>query len=586
MSNMLRGWRHLPALALLLSGTMLAGCQSRTNVSATGNTPAQFTHVFLTITQIWFNTSASAASTDSSWQKFTLSTPATVDLVSLNNGTLSQFASELKVTAGTYSQVIVVLADSTDTLTTSAQTAGAASNDEVDYVDTSNLAHTVPLAVLNAAQGINISTSLTVAAAATGIGGIGGGSSPTGTSSTTTATAFGTGSSPSAPSSSTFSTPTVSTTAAIVDFDASRDLLPISLGGQPAYALNPHPLSYDAAHSGSIQGAVSLAAVSTLTTAGSPDVQVSAETLSGDGTRHVIVKTTRVDTSGNFTLYPLSTASGATSNYDLVIHGPNIGTVIVKSVPVAAGAAGTATAQLGTLTPTAATAFLVNFNTSSPAAPTSSLVGFYQTLPLSGEVPYLVETRAIDPISGRFATDQALSGGALQYGSYVSGGTISLTSANPSQGAATYSIGAINVAYGTATLGTTVASPGNTTTTALFTMSAPPLPTGSSANTIAGTVNLASRGTYDSAELFLTYHGVLVAAAPLNSYLGQSQSTLTLTTFAPGGTTDSVYAAGVYNAEVWAWNSANPTGTLIRSASATTIDLSAGNASGVALDIQ
>ncbi|HTB67277.1 MAG TPA: DUF4382 domain-containing protein [Steroidobacteraceae bacterium] len=590
MSNMLRGRRHLPGLALLLllGGALLAGCQSRTNVSATGNTPAQFTHVFLTITQIWFNTSASAAATDSSWQKFTLATPATVDLVSLNNGTLSQFASELKVAAGTYSQVIVVLADSTDTLTTSAQTAGAASNDEVDYVDTSNVAHTVPLAVLNAAQGIDISTSLTVAAAATGIGGIGGGSSPTSTSSTTTTTttAFGTGSSPAAPSSSTFSTPTVSTTAAIVDFDASRDLLPISLSGQPAYALNPHPLSYDVAHSGTIQGAVSLAAVSTLTTAGSPDVQVSAETLSGDGTRHVIVKTTRVDASGNFTLYPLSTASGASSSYDLVIHGPNIETVIVKSVPVAAGTAGTTTAQLGTLTLTAATSFLVNFNTSSPAAPTSSLVGFYQTLPLSGEVPYLVETRAIDPVSGRFATDQSLSGGSLQYGSYVSGGTISLTSANPGQGAATYSIGAINTAYGAAALGTTVTSPGNTTTTALFTMSAPPLPTGSSANAIAGTVSLASRGTYDNAELFLTYHGVLVAAAPLNSYLGQSQSTLTLTAIAPGGTTDSLFAAGVYNAEVWAWNSANPTGTLSRSAYATTIDLSAGNASGVALNIQ
>ncbi len=127
---------------------LLVACQSRTNVSATGNTPAQFTHVFVTINQIWFNTSASAASTDGSWQKFTLTTPATVDLVTLNNGTLSQFASELKLTAGTYAQVMVVLADSTDALTTSAQTAGAASNDEVDYVDGSNLAHTVPLAVL------------------------------------------------------------------------------------------------------------------------------------------------------------------------------------------------------------------------------------------------------------------------------------------------------------------------------------------------------------------------------------------------------------------------------------------------------
>jgi hypothetical protein len=161
--------RPLRALALLLATALLVGCQSRTNVSATGNTPAQFTHVFLTINQIWFNTSASAATTDSSWQKFTLTTPETVDLVTLNNGTLSQFASELNLSSGTYAQVIVVLADSTDALTTSAQSAGAASNDEVDYVDANSLTHTVPLAVLNAAQGISITTSLTVVGAATGI---------------------------------------------------------------------------------------------------------------------------------------------------------------------------------------------------------------------------------------------------------------------------------------------------------------------------------------------------------------------------------------------------------------------------------
>ncbi|HEY6458028.1 MAG TPA: DUF4382 domain-containing protein [Steroidobacteraceae bacterium] len=585
-----RAWRPWRALALLLGSALLVACQSRTNVSATGNSPAQFTHVFVTINQIWFNTSAVAAATDSSWQKFALTTPATVDLVTLNNGTLSQFASELKLTAGTYAQVIVVLADSTDALTTSAQTAGAASNDEVDYVDSSNLAHTVPLAVLNAAQGISIGTSLTVAGAATGISSaVGSLSSPTtstGTSTLAGTTSLATSSSPAAPVGATVSTPAVATTAAIIDFDASRDLLPISLSGQPAYALNPHPLSYDVKYSGSIQGAVSLAGVSTLTAAGLPDVQVSAETLSGDGTRHVTMKTARVDASGNFALYPLSTASGAPGNYDLVIHGPDIETVIIKSVPVAAGVPGTATAQLGTLTLTAATAFLVNFNTSTPAAPTSSLVGFYQTLPLSAEVPYLVETRAIDPISGVFATDQAISGGSLQYGSYITGGSISLTSANPTQGAATYSIGAINAAYGTATLGTTVTSPGNTTTTALFTMSAPPLPTGSAANTITGTVNLASPGTYDNAELFLTYHGVLVAASALNGYLGQPQSTFTLTGIAPGGTADSVDAAGVYDAEIWAWNSADPTGTLSRTPSATTIDTSAGNATGVALNIQ
>jgi Domain of unknown function (DUF4382) len=561
----------LPTLAALLGGVLLAGCQARTDVSATGNTPAQYTHVFLTISQVWFNTSATALAGDSGWIKFTLAAPQTIDLVSLDNGTLSRFASQLKLAAGTYARIMIVLSDSTDALTAAAQSAGATANDEVDYVDANAVAHSAPLAVLNAAQGIDISTSLTVVPESTSVFGSFG-KSGAGAATSSAAT------------TGTFSVPVVTTTSAVVDFDASRDLVPVSLSGQPAFLLSPRPDSNDVKYSGSIQGTVSLASVAALTTAGLPDVQVSAEALSSDGTRHVVIRSTRVNAGGSFALYPLSTASGAPSAYDVVIHGPDIQTVIVKSVTVAAGAPGAATAQLGTLTLTPATPFRVNVNPGSPAAPASSSVGFYQTLPLPGEVPYLVESRALDPVSGLLAADQSLSGGSLQYGAYVSGGTIALTSVNPGQGAGTYSIAAINPAYGTAALGTTVTSPGNTTT-ALFTMSAPPLPAGSSANAIAGTVSIASLLAYDNAELFLTAHGALVATASLNGYLGSSQSALALNGIAPGGSAGIAYAPGLYDAEVWAWNSANPTGTLSRLPYGATIDLTAGNAAGVALNI-
>jgi hypothetical protein len=576
---------HLPALALLLACTLLAGCESRTNVSMTGNAPAQFTHVFVTLNAIWFDTSATALATDGSWQKFTLTTPITVDLVSLNNGTLSQIASGLKVSAGTYAQVMLVLADSTDTLTSSAQSAGAATNDEVDYVDSLDLPHTVPLAVFNAAQGISISTSLTVAAPATGIGGSSSAPATSTDTDTTTDTGTTTTSTTTTPSTagSTFSAPTVTTTSAIIDFDATRDLVPINLSGQPAYALNPHPQTYNVASSGTIQGAVDLTTVSTLTTAGLPDVQVAAEGVSTDGTRHVIVKTTRVDSEGNFTLYPLSTASGAPSTYDVVIHGPTIETTIIKGVPVTNAAPGSATAALGTLSLNPATAFLVNLSTTQTASPSTSLVGFYQTLPLASEIPYLVEARAVDPVTGRFADDQEVSGGSLQYGTYLAG-TITLTNVNPSQGAGTYAIGAINPAYGTATLGTTVSAPASTSTTQLFTLTAPPVPSGATANSISGTVTVSSPGTYNNAELFLTFNGALVAAAPLNSYLSGSTA-LSLSGVAPGGSSSAAYAAGIYNAEVWAWNSSNPTGTLTRVPATGTIDMSAGNASGVTLSV-
>ena len=458
---------------------------------------------------------------------------------------------------------MVILADSTDALASPAQSAGAATNDEVDYIDSRGcVAHRAACRAQcrpghqhrHQPHGRHL-----VRKHFRHRRDLLGGRQQHATSAVT------------------------ATTSAIIDFDATRDLVPLSLSGQPAFLLNPHPHAYNVANAGTIRAPVSLTGVSTLTDAGNPDVQVSAEALSSDGTRHVIIKTTRVGSDGTFTLYPLSTASGAPTRYDLVIHGPAIATVIIKSVPVTDSAPGSATTGLGTVMLTAATPFLVNVNSASPAAPTSSLVGFYQTLPLSSEVPYLIEVRAVDPISGVFASAQDLSGGPLQYGTY-SAGTVSLTAATPSQGAATYSIGAINPAYGTAPLGTTVTAASSAATTALFALDAPPLPAGSTANAIQGTISVSGSG-FDTAELFLTSNGALVAAAPLTAYLGTSRGTLSLSAIAPGGSSSTAYAAGVYYAEVWAWSSANPTGTLTRIPYGSTIDMSAGNATGVALQI-
>src|SRR5580692_1593295 len=102
-----RRWLGLPALLVALGCAALAGCQARTDISATGNAPAQYTHVFLTITQVWFNTSSTALATDSSWVQFTLATPQTIDLANLNNGTLTQFATDLKLATGSYAQVML-----------------------------------------------------------------------------------------------------------------------------------------------------------------------------------------------------------------------------------------------------------------------------------------------------------------------------------------------------------------------------------------------------------------------------------------------------------------------------------------------
>jgi len=110
----------------------VAGCSTRTDVSVTGNTPAQYSHVWITAQEVWFNTSAIAGPDDGAWVKFPLSTPATVDLVTESGGNLGSLVTSLNLAPGSYSQVRLIPVDATAPLTSSAQTAGALYNTEAD----------------------------------------------------------------------------------------------------------------------------------------------------------------------------------------------------------------------------------------------------------------------------------------------------------------------------------------------------------------------------------------------------------------------------------------------------------------------
>src|ERR1700704_2380568 len=140
----------------------VAGCSTRTDVSVTGNTPAQYSHVWITAQEVWFNTSAIAGPDDGGWVKFPLSTPATVDLVTDSGGTLGSLVTGLKLGPGTYSQVRLIPVDAAAALTTSAKTAGALYNTEADYVDSASTTHHLPLELPNPDKGIGIQGSLKV----------------------------------------------------------------------------------------------------------------------------------------------------------------------------------------------------------------------------------------------------------------------------------------------------------------------------------------------------------------------------------------------------------------------------------------
>src|SRR5262249_11412425 len=157
---------------------------------------------------------------------------------------------------------------------------------EVDYTDSSGTVQQAPLELQNPDKGIGIVTSIQVKGAGVNILG----SSNNNTNSSTTGTSSTNGSSGS--SNSPF--------AMVINVDGAKDVVPFTYSSVGGYLLNPHMTAYDTALIGAIQGTLDL---SGLSTAG--PIQVTAESLSTDGTRHVAVNSAPVNaTDGTFTLYP------------------------------------------------------------------------------------------------------------------------------------------------------------------------------------------------------------------------------------------------------------------------------------------
>ncbi len=599
--------------AALLLGALLAGCSSRTDVSAIGNVPSQYSHVYITAQAVWFNSSATAAPGDAGWVKFPLSTPATVDLVADQGGNFGLLVTDLKLTPGSYSQVLLIPVDASTPLTLSAQTLGALYNSEADFVDSSGTTRQLPLELLNPDQGIAIHGSVSVPFG--NIGAVLGAATPTGT--TTPATSTLTPTTTTTPATSTLGTSGTSTTTTVnfaLSIDGARDLTQFTYGatgtaGAGAVLLSSHASVYDLSASGGIQGTLTLTNLTgyTNTTSGLPDIQVSAELLSADGTRHYVVASTPVNSDGTFTLYPLAANSSNITDYDLVIHGQGIATIIIRQVqipPTGSSTSGTSTLtpitasttspttsstasttssdlapitptnliSIGTLIPRAATSYSANI--ASPAGsplPAGAEVAFYQTLSGSGEVPYVIEASPIDPFNQNLANAQTLSAGTLDSGTYISSGatiTVVSTAAVESTKAAipgTYQVAATAPLYADGMLGIPVSPAAPVATVAGLSLAS-----GSTAATLAATVTATSNGCNtkpcDQGELLVSNGGQLIATASLNTVLAGG-GTVQVTGI-PGGT-----PASLYYLTVRAWNSSDPSGTLTRQFYSTPVDL-------------
>jgi hypothetical protein len=596
---------------LLAVSAGLVGCAPKTDVSATGNVPAQYSHVYMSVKEIWFNTSATAGPGDTTWSKFPLTTPVTFDLAASVEGTLNSITTGLGVPIGTYTQVRLIPVDASATLLSSASSLGAKFNSEVDYTDSSGTAQQVPLELQNPDKGVGVTTSVQVKGATTNV------FSSTPSTSTPSTTTPSTTIDPTTglpvtttPTTTPTTLPTTTTSTGTtpaptfklaINVDGAKDLVPFTYSAVTGLLLNPHVTAYDQAASGAIQGTLnvtSLTGVSNKSTSSYLNIQVTAESLSADGTRHIAVNSAPVSSSGTFTLYPLSTTSSSPTSYDLVIHGPGIATIVVKGVTVNAGTPSSTTpVNIGTITPRAATSsFTVTLNTTTPL-PAGALVGFYQTLPGGSEVPYLIDEQPIDPFSRTFADAQAvltanqavptasqpISAASIDYGTFTSGSNVTLTSADPTEGTSTYRVAGTAPLFTDGALTATV-SP-TTTTVAVPTLTAA---SGATLDSTTITISKTTPGKYNRGELIFSHDGAIVATAVLDTILTQTaNATLTIPGL-PGGinaSTTGQFAAGLYYLSVRTWNTSSPTTTLNREIYPNPVDLRTGSFTAYSLNI-
>ena len=572
--------------ALLALGAALAGCSARTDVSGTGSTPSQFTHLYITTQQIEFNTSSTAGPDDGGWATFALTTPVTIDLVTESNGTLGEIANDLHVAPGTYNAILLVpYASSTNAVAASATALGATYNQEADYVDVSGTSHTVPLVIPNPEKGIVVpaSGSLTVPIGGSGGLPIGGSSTTAGTTTTT--------SSPTTTSSTTGTTSTTSTTSNTVtvsfasSWDLNRDLhifaIPpatnTSSSSSSSSSANVGVLlsagsgfSSDLSTTGGISGTLTLTSLTNFTSVSDRvAIQACAETLPANSNHYQVVLCAPVQTDGTFTIYPLQSNSKTATLYEVVIHGPNISTIVIHSVPATTsspsltsaasttGSVATTTdgtpVSIGTFIPTGAAAYPVSVSASSSGGlPAGAAVTFYQTL--SSEPSYAIDEVGIDPINLNLQAYECLSGGAVQSGTYSSSGsTITVTSQTPAEGLGNYVAAAVAPLYtdGIASGSTKVTAPTSATganptsangcapnatatpVTPFPTSIAGLTPASGTAGSISVSITATNPATYSGGQLLVSHNGAVIGAAAIGNTILQGSGTVTISGLPP-----------------------------------------------------
>lgn len=597
----------------------MCACESRIGVSASANTPSEFTHVHVTVNEVWMHANASAPPDDPAWIRFPLSSPQTLDLAALTSGEIVEFARELPLPPGSYGQMRLILSETTGSLAPGTQRLGAAFNNEVVLLDETGVELRVPLQVLNATTGIGVPVNLQVPAPMDAIlaafsspGTAGRTSPPSGTpssigfgSTTGVRAPAGTGTNPvpsrdsgtgtggdstGGPGSGTGDTGsgtsvesgdlgTTTANAAIV-FDAARDVVPFTVSTETRFSietgfvLNAQVAAVTLDEAGTISGHFLFDALP-IPASGVPEVHVTAQMPAPDESRHVPVLSTRVGADGTFVLYPLPQDDAHPDEYDLVIHGPQLQTTIIRSVPVAAVAPdSTGSVQFTNFPLLPADAYAANIPSSNAVTVAGARVGFYQTLSGRGEIPYLIAERAVDPLVGSLPEDQVLPIGEIAVGTFSAGGAITLNIVPPVEGAGSYTPALSAPVYGAGAFGRPISPPADLSTTVSFEPPSLEPPSGTSSGVINATIDIAAPGRFDDGALIVTRDGAMVTATSLGAILSSAQPSGSVTlSDIPAGTAGTAFDSGLYQMEIWAWSTREPGSTFTRQPLAESVDL-------------
>ncbi len=479
--------------------------------------PGDFSHVWITVTKIAFHTSASQtwSASDASWQTYTLPTPVTLDLATLDNGALNKVFSSIQLPTGTYRQIRLFLDGPASALDSSAQAIADSNGNALQWNDQ----------VERIENGAPVEYALNVPFASAGVRLAG-----------------------------TFTITANSPLNLTVDVNLNKSVVAYHHGKVRGYILNPWLRYFDMSQVGAITGSVDPTQLCPITNHQpvpaancAYNVVVKAEAVDTTQSRYASLRTTMVDpTTGAFTLYPVAVndANGNPIDYHVLVRGRNLETMVIKHVPVTAGttpSSGATVLSKLSLTTLGETGYSAQF--ASPLTPlTSGYAVFMQTDPAE-KVPYSVRFRSTDPATGEFYDSVALENSGLLTASYAASG-LSFTPVVPKEGNGNYSVGVND--YGDYLMSasfTTLNAPASGSSSSTFSFTAPTQGSNTANGTITGTISLASgvAGKYNHLMLYVADASHVVTSQDLSAQLTTSTISYTQSGLSTGNPWDVYY---------------------------------------------